>query len=234
MRRATALPALAAVTLVGLPLPSLSILPLISHNTHRPKQAPQLSKPLSLATASKSSPGKWTRPPNGPTVLLNGTVQEIYAELLKINPSYDGDFAETLAAAQAAAETESKTYEAADIDADADAGIASLHKRLPVTCNNYDEAITRRIREGITYLRGVSGRPSNGPGPGNCGRVSCSYNSAIWWCNDNTSSKTLPGFNNIADGAQVVINHCAPTDIYVAGEEDHNDNWRAVVRRSPC
>ncbi|KAL2854258.1 hypothetical protein BJY01DRAFT_232004 [Aspergillus pseudoustus] len=81
--------------------------------------------------------------PGGPTVLLNGTVQEIYAELLKINPSYDGDFAETLAA-----------------------------------------AITRRIREGITYLRSVSGRPTNGPGPGNCGRVSCPYNSAIWWCND--------------------------------------------------
>ncbi|KAL4773045.1 hypothetical protein BDW60DRAFT_32823 [Aspergillus nidulans var. acristatus] len=166
--------------------------------------------------------------PGGPTVLLNGTVQEIYAELLKINPSYDGDFAETLAAAQAAAETETQT------ETEASTGAASLHKRLPVTCNNYDQAITRRIREGITYLRGVSGRPTHGPGPGNCGRVSCSYNSATWWCNENTSPNTLPGFNNIADGAQVVLNHSAPTDIYISGEEDHADKWRAVVRRSPC
>lgn len=59
-----------------------------------------------------------------------------------------------------------------------------LHKRLDVTCNNYDQAISSRIKEGIRYLRGVNGKPSNGPGPGNCGRVSCSYNSAIWWCND--------------------------------------------------
>jgi len=26
--------------------------------------------------------------------------------------------------------------------------------------------------------------PANGPGPGACGRVSCSWNSAIYWCND--------------------------------------------------
>ncbi|KAL4733705.1 hypothetical protein BDV11DRAFT_175437 [Aspergillus similis] len=206
MRLATALPAIAAFTLV---------------------QASTLNLEAPIpGYGVEDFTWEMDTTPGGPTVLLNGTVQEIYAELLKINPSYDGDFADTLAAAQAMAETETKS--------ETEAGAASLHKRLPVTCNNYDEAITRRIREGITYLRGVSGRPTNGPGPGNCGRVSCSYNSAIWWCNDNTSAKTLPGFNNIADGAQVVINHCAPTDVYVAGEEDHNDNWRAVVRRSPC
>lgn len=59
-----------------------------------------------------------------------------------------------------------------------------LHKRLDVTCNNYDQALRFRIQEGISHLRGVNGKPRNGPGPGNCGRVSCSYNSAIWWCND--------------------------------------------------
>jgi hypothetical protein len=36
----------------------------------------------------------------------------------------------------------------------------------------------------VRYLRRVQGRPRNGPRPGNCGRVSCSYKSAIWWCND--------------------------------------------------
>ncbi|OOF95837.1 hypothetical protein ASPCADRAFT_405538 [Aspergillus carbonarius ITEM 5010] len=104
--------------------------------------------------------------PGGPTVLLNGT----------INPSNDGDFADRFTAAEAAAGTETQSA--------TEDGAASLHKRMPVTCTNYDQAITRRIQEGITYLRGVSGSPSNGPGPGNCGRVSCSYNSAIWWCND--------------------------------------------------
>src|SRR6187549_519178 len=48
----------------------------------------------------------------------------------------------------------------------------------------FSAAALNRASEGIAYLRGVSGRPSNGPGPGNCGRVSCGYNAGIWWCND--------------------------------------------------
>jgi len=45
-------------------------------------------------------------------------------------------------------------------------------------------ASLQRIKEGIDYLRGVPGKPVLGPGPGTCKRVSCSYNSAIYWCND--------------------------------------------------
>ena len=47
----------------------------------------------------------------------------------------------------------------------------------------------RAIDMGIDYLNSLSGVPGNGvPGedaaPKNCGRVSCSWGSAIWWCND--------------------------------------------------
>lgn len=106
---------------------------------------------------------------------LNGTVQEIYAELIEINPTYDLDFAARV--------TEASTSN--------DDGTPRLRKRLDVTCNIYSKALRTRIQEGITYLRGVSGRPTNGPGPGNCGRVSCSYNAAIWWCNDVSVCITL-------------------------------------------
>ncbi|KAK4175092.1 hypothetical protein QBC36DRAFT_190692, partial [Triangularia setosa] len=37
---------------------------------------------------------------------------------------------------------------------------------------------------GVDYLRGLSGTAKNGPGPAECGRVSCSDYSAIYWCND--------------------------------------------------
>lgn len=51
----------------------------------------------------------------------------------------------------------------------------------------------KRIRQGVNYLRGLRGtRPTNAPGPGFCGRVSCSWNSAIWWCND-VSIPEVPG-----------------------------------------
>lgn len=39
-------------------------------------------------------------------------------------------------------------------------------------------------KDGIKYLQGVPGEPASSPGPGMCGRVSCSYDTAIWWCND--------------------------------------------------
>jgi hypothetical protein len=56
-------------------------------------------------------------------------------------------------------------------------------------CGYGDEgADVGAIRNGIRYLRGLNGNPTNGAGPGNCGRVSCSYDSAIWWCNDVSDS----------------------------------------------
>ncbi|KAA8649879.1 uncharacterized protein ATNIH1004_002558 [Aspergillus tanneri] len=156
--------------------------------------------------------------PGGPTVALNGTIQEIYAELIEINPIYDLDFA----------------ARATEASISNDDGTPHLRKRFDVTCNIYTKTLRTRIQEGITYLRGVSGRSTNGPGPGNCGRVSCSYNSAIWWRNDNTSPKTLGGFNNVADSAQVIINQCGPTSGFVSGEENHGDHWRGIVRWDSC
>lgn len=41
-----------------------------------------------------------------------------------------------------------------------------------------------RVKQGIEYLGTVAGTPTEGPGPGACGRVSCSYGAAIYWCND--------------------------------------------------
>ncbi|EAA32513.1 hypothetical protein GE21DRAFT_6331 [Neurospora crassa] len=36
----------------------------------------------------------------------------------------------------------------------------------------------------IWYLEGVPGKPKNGKGPRNCGRVACGGDSAIYWCNN--------------------------------------------------
>jgi len=40
------------------------------------------------------------------------------------------------------------------------------------------------IEQQIKYLRGVPGHPRLSPGPSECVRVSCSWNDAVWWCND--------------------------------------------------
>lgn len=45
-------------------------------------------------------------------------------------------------------------------------------------------ATTQAMYSGIKYLRKVPGTSKNEPGLNACGRVSCSYNTAIYWCND--------------------------------------------------
>ncbi|KAK4172842.1 hypothetical protein QBC36DRAFT_293965 [Triangularia setosa] len=53
---------------------------------------------------------------------------------------------------------------------------------------------------GIMYLARLSGTAKNGPGLQNCGRVSCSWNSAIIWCNkvEMVRSKDMPIMRMVA------------------------------------
>lgn len=96
---------------------------------------------------------------------VTGTIQEVYSQLKQINPTFETDFPPV----------EDNNTEV----------LAALQKRDTVNCGVFsDTGSVVAIKSGISHLRGVSGQPTNGPGPGNCGRVSCSYDSAIWWCND--------------------------------------------------
>lgn len=142
--------------------------------------------------------------PGGPVINLTGSVEEIHAQLVGINPNFDRDFA----------------FDVSEVEApNKNAG---LDKRFGPVCGgggyNWGAAAGFRIGEGISYLRGVGGQPHLSGGPGRCSRVSCSWNAAIWWCNDSTGDANLPGFNTIADCAQVIRNACEGSDGYVVGQ----------------
>lgn len=100
----------------------------------------------------------------GQVEVLKGTIEEVYGQAAQINPNFR---------APSNGPTTSQLKD------------RSLSKRN-VICGNFPAADKGRIQQGINYLNNLpaGGRPTNGPGPGNCGRVSCSYNAAIWWCND--------------------------------------------------
>ena len=108
--------------------------------------------------------------PDGEYLTLEGTVQEVEAQLLAINPNWETDF--PLPPSVAAADAARRLARRTDFG-----GSKTL-------CNLFEKASIYEILGGINYLRGVGGRPGAGPGPGNCGQVSCSWNSAIIWCND--------------------------------------------------
>ena len=96
---------------------------------------------------------------------LNGTVQEVHAQILKINPHFK--------LKNAPPETSPVLEQ--------DGGLA---KRSTVNCGTWPTCSTYRIRQGVQYLHTIGGKPYQRPGPGACSRASCSYNSAIWWCSD--------------------------------------------------
>lgn len=121
---------------------------------------------------------------DGRTATLNGTVQEVYQQLLEINPNYEAEFGTVQ---QRLSTTIAKAREVFR---------ASERRDTWSDCGHFDAARAQAIWEGINHLNHVSGRPVSGPGPGVCGRVSCSYDSAIWWCND-VSTRLLPVFTRI-------------------------------------
>ncbi|KAK4178068.1 hypothetical protein QBC36DRAFT_235245 [Triangularia setosa] len=77
-----------------------------------------------------------------------------------------------------------------------------------------------RISDGIYYLQNVPGYCMNGPGPNNCGQISCSYNSAIMWCNHNRYPYKTH-CRRFAKYAQAVVNGCQ----YTTRESAHYNMW---------
>jgi hypothetical protein len=121
--------------------------------------------------------------PGAPTITLNGTVEQVYGKLLELNPNYDEDWAGV------DEDDDVDGYLCFDTDADTNNDpndlqtrtIEPLHPRKRLTCEGTNNADQWHIRQGIKYLRKVKGKPTHLLGQ--CGQVSCSGDSEIWWCN---------------------------------------------------
>lgn len=107
--------------------------------------------------------------PGGDKVTLNGTVQEVHAQLLKLNPNYDSDFP-----AKRSEEPSSLTKRDFKYEKYYCWGEDGWHY-------SRKRGDSGDLQDGIDYLNSIGGTPKEAPG--SCGRVSCSYNMAIYWCN---------------------------------------------------
>ncbi|KAK6226431.1 hypothetical protein QIS74_02478 [Colletotrichum tabaci] len=159
--------------------------------------------------------------PGGDKMILKGTVEEVLDELHGINPNYEQDFGLDLS---------SPTYLSQPAPA--------VEKRddfrdAHFQCNVTIMADARVIADGAKYLKGVKGQPRGDPGPNSCGRVSCSWKSAIWFCNDNTHSISAGSYQMLADGTYHIMKQCTAGE-WVSGQTWHKDNWRVLVGRDKC
>ncbi|KAL3488226.1 hypothetical protein BJX62DRAFT_212342 [Aspergillus germanicus] len=51
---------------------------------------------------------------------------------------------------------------------------------------------------------------------------------------DPKRTKVLPSYNNIADGAQVILDNCKRTQRGVRGKLGHDDLWTVIIDRDTC
>ncbi|KAF5540313.1 hypothetical protein FPHYL_12086 [Fusarium phyllophilum] len=160
--------------------------------------------------------------PGGPATVLNGTIEEVHEELLQLNPDWDEEYTGN--------STESELTErdpSFQLFARTDFSDSEYH------CGGrWLKCRTTIINQGISYLRRTKGKPKNGPGPGNCGRVSCSFNSAIWWCNDVLAiDAPIEGYGVVIPEWEVEVTSGSTTVLGGTIEEIHeellqlNPNW---------
>jgi len=138
-----------------------------------------LASAASLALAVELIPGYTIVPISwaievspGQVSLLNGTIQEALAQAIAVNPGYEIPSEGPVTA-----------------DAVRSPRRRSLDRRAEVKfCNKFARANVNTILDGVKTIRrmplGVVDQAWLGPGPGACARVSCSKDSAIYWCND--------------------------------------------------
>lgn len=159
--------------------------------------------------------------PGGAYLLINGTVQDVFNQLRQVNPTFEADF-----------------------DIDIEHPSSTQMGYLVDTYDCWEQSSYAKqgtiLDQGVPYLRAVPGKPAATLGPGVCGRVSCSWNSAIWWCIQ-VADKQLDSFGAIADGAEYVANTCQANmcqfldcETFTMGRVFYTDGWSVVVQGDHC
>ncbi|KAI1340431.1 hypothetical protein F5Y15DRAFT_380790 [Xylariaceae sp. FL0016] len=167
-------------------------------------------------------PMKWTGAavPSGPNVTLEGTIEEVKAQI-----------DEARAAAGVAPVLAGTTPSDPD---------SPLVKRARNSYCNMGLDDPAHLEQGISYLRGVEGDCGLDGGSHICGRISCSYNSAIYWCNDNEhySSWRCSDFADVADDivtiCKIVDNNSGIADWTAWGEAIDDQGFTVKVGGDRC
>ncbi|KAM7183957.1 hypothetical protein V8F33_013273 [Rhypophila sp. PSN 637] len=162
---------------------------------------------------------------NGTMMNMTGTVEQVYAQILEINPAFEFVVPETNETETLMARTKQDPN-----------NVCGRDKTDP---QNWWWAKLDAIQDGQWHLRNVPGRPWLDAGPSMCARVSCSWHSAIYWCNDNDHRIELDSFGQIADCIQPITQDpdCLdnqaifpPTKIMVVcGQHFTKDNWNCIA-----
>ncbi|KAG6289720.1 hypothetical protein E4U09_004799 [Claviceps aff. purpurea] len=164
------------------------------------------------------------------TILVNGTIQQVDAYMEAHYPGWSAKHAHFSSPYPVHAK-------------EAPASLPELMKVKSVTCNYpLHQASTRAILGAMDHLRriGMDRGPRWSPRPGTCGKLSCSDEGAIFWCNDSDTLrlKTLEAFSDIVVAAEAILSHCAISSDtlmpMVSGKTTLFGDYSFIVGKSSC
>ncbi|KAF8855710.1 hypothetical protein BDZ45DRAFT_497621 [Acephala macrosclerotiorum] len=101
---------------------------------------------------------------------------------------------------------------------------------------NWLPGLVQTLRQGIDYLNNFQGVCNTGGGPGNCVRVSCSYDAAIYLCNDNEWDLVI-SCKDVAFYAGQIIDFCHVMwgdGWHSCGQMFDNGNYNVINRMDSC
>ncbi|KAI1454777.1 hypothetical protein F4805DRAFT_303469 [Annulohypoxylon moriforme] len=139
--------------------------------------------------------------PGEAVLSITGTAQEIYKQIIEINPNYDNELG---------LNSNQSTI--------ARRGLEPIQKRATTsddwTCTYGNDVNAESIGEGVRYLYSIANAdcsaPPGSPGAGGCSVSSCNSGAGIFLCNDSSNTAHIP-CTLIADNAVEVLINCQRT-----------------------
>lgn len=195
--------------------------------------------PLGAAAAALNNtfvPLKWTGQVEigKQNITLEGTADEIYKQILDINPDYDDQLG-------------IKNWRELSNQTIARRGDPINSNSINCNIGNLCEPLW--VLKGIDNLYAIGNGGCTAPaGWGGCARTQCYDGSSIWLCNDHPEPITVP-CKFVADNAQGLHDTCKhwiydpPTPRKVNGEYFYLSNgqifsfdntWNVIVKSDPC
>ncbi|KAI1778446.1 hypothetical protein F4818DRAFT_406112 [Hypoxylon cercidicola] len=168
--------------------------------------------------------------PGGPLVSITGTAEEIYKEIIGINPNYDNELG--LNSSRSAVEKRD---------------LEPIKKRATTsddwTCAYGNDVNAESIGAGIRYLYSIANgdcsAPPGRPGDGGCTASSCNSGAGIFLCNDSSNTLHTP-CSIVADNAVEVLINCQSTT-YAGGSSwitnthgqifSRDRSWNVILNR---
>ncbi|KAM0421487.1 hypothetical protein ACHAPT_010660 [Fusarium lateritium] len=160
----------------------------------------------------ETAPLKWTGKVDkrGEDVTLEGTIEEITAKAREINPDFG---------------RESQPEKRAEFG------------KLNCGWGGDGKASSVAINDGIKYLNSFGdGYCGLDDGPAKCARISCSYNSAIWLCNDKNTPLRVR-CRDLEPFIKKIVDDCYTWSFWeplVQGQLFSNEKWNVILGKDKC